>query len=152
MRNLIVNNFNILILGNSGVGKSTLINEFLKLEPDKMAKESEGCPMEDIDDFTPFCGKNNGNPYRLYDSCGVTNKGKNSIDKKIIKILEEIKRRIQTHKKNNLIHCIWYCFYGPNIQESDADFIESLINIYNNFTIPIIFVHTQTWSKQRSKT
>ena len=46
----------------------------------------------------------------------------------------------------------WYCFQGSNVQPSDKDFIESLLNIYTTYTIPIIFVHTQTYSKKQSKT
>ena len=37
----IITNFNILLLGNTGVGKSTLINEFLKLK-NEVEKAREG--------------------------------------------------------------------------------------------------------------
>ena len=66
--------------------------------------------------------------------------------------INEIEKRLKYHNPNNLIHCIWYCFQGSNIQPNDKDFIESLLNIYTTYTIPIIFVHTQTYSKKQSKT
>jgi hypothetical protein len=63
-----------------------------------------------------------------------------------------IKERIESHDPNNLIHCIWYCFQGSNVQPSDKDFIQKLLNIYTTYNIPIIYVHTQTYSKEQSKT
>ena len=51
-----------------------------------------------------------------------------------------------------VIHCIWYCFQGSNIQPSDCDFIKKLLNIYTTFSIPIIFVHAQTLSIRQSDT
>ena len=52
----IINIYNILLLGNTNVGKSTLINEFLKLENGEKAKESDGGPTSTID-FTPYIKK-----------------------------------------------------------------------------------------------
>ena len=36
--------------------------------------------------------------------------------------------------------------------QDDEDFIQSLLNIYTTYSIPIIYVHTQTYSKKQSKT
>ena len=40
LQKILTKNFNVLLLGNTNVGKSTLINEFLKLDNSKKAKES----------------------------------------------------------------------------------------------------------------
>ena len=116
-------NFNILIVGVTNAGKSTLINEFLKLDEVKRAKESEG-GSTDTKDFTPYVGVNNNYQYTLYDTNGITNYGQDSIQNKTKNILNEIMERIKSKDPNNLIHCIWYCFQGTNIQTSDRDFIE----------------------------
>ena len=151
LQSMISNNFNILLVGNTNVGKSTLINEFLKLDNNKKAKESDGGPT-DTKDFTPYIGINNTKQYTLFDTNGITNKGNDSIEKKIENTIKCIENRIKDHDPNKLIHCIWYCLQGTNIQPSDCDFIEKLLNVYKSYSIPIIFVHTQTFSKKLSKT
>ena len=150
LKKIIAKNFNILLVGNTNVGKSTLINEFLKLDATKKAKESDGGPTN-TKDFSPYVGINNKYQYTLYDTNGITNIGNDSADNKIKNTLSEIEKRIQSNDPNQLIHCIWYCFQGTNIQPSDKLFIEKLLKIYTNYSIPIIYVHTQTFSKSQSK-
>ena len=53
LKKITTNNFNILLLGNTNTGKSTLVNEFLKLDDSSKAKESDGGPTKIID-FTPY--------------------------------------------------------------------------------------------------
>ena len=151
LRKIVTKNFNILLVGCTNAGKSTLINEFLKLEENKKAKESEGGPTDTVD-FTPYKGQRNGKEYTLYDTNGITNEGKDSIQNKIENTLIEIDKRVGSKDPNKLIHCIWYCFQGSNIQPSDANFIKKLLEIYSTYSIPIIFVHTQTYSKKQSST
>ena len=129
----------------------TLINEFLKLDNSKRAKESEGGPTDTVD-FTPYKGQNNNKTYFLYDTNGITNIGKDSIEFKKENIKKEITKRLQSHNPNQLIHCIWYCFEGSNIKPSDKDFIENLLNIYSTYSIPIVYIHTQSISKKQSET
>ena len=149
LKQLMRNNFNVLLVGCTGVGKSTLINEFLKLDKEK-AKESEGIPTK-TEDFIPYKGKNNNINYTLHDTNGITYTGEDSIDKKINNTLNQIKTRIEKRDPNNLMHCIWYCYNGTNIQTGDIDFIIKLLNIYSTYSIPLIFVHTRTINKENSK-
>ena len=151
LKKMVTNKFNILLVGNTNAGKSTLINEFLKLKGEKRAKESEGGPTDTID-FTSYEGNRNNKNYTLYDTNGITNEGKDSIENKIKNTLKEIDNRIGSKDPNKLIHCIWYCIQGSNIQPSDGKFIKQLLNIYSTYSIPIIFVHTQTYSKKQSST
>ena len=151
LQKIITKNFNILLLGCTNAGKSTLINEFLKLPDNKKAAESTGGPT-DTKDFTPYTEKNNNKLYTLYDTNGITNKGNDSIESKQINTKNEIEKRLKDNDPNKLIHCIWYCFQGSNVQPSDKDFIQSLLNIYTTYTIPIIYIHTQTYSIGQSET
>ena len=150
LKKLMRNNFNVLLVGCTGVGKSTLINEFLQLDKDKRAKESIGIPTK-TEDFIPYKGKNNNINYTLHDTNGITYAGEDSIDKKINNTLDQIKTRIEKKDPNNLMHCIWYCYNGINIQPGDIDFIIKLLNIYSTYNIPLIFVHTRTINKDVSK-
>ena len=147
----LIKTFNILLVGNTNVGKSTLINEFLKLPLNQRAKESTGGPTK-TKDFTPYKGNYRGINYTLFDTNGITNKGDDSIEYKINSTEKEIKKRIKSKDASQLIHCIWYCFQGTNIQPSDGEFIKKLIQIYQKYSMPIIFVHTQTYSIGQSQT
>jgi len=151
LQKIITKNFNILLVGCTNAGKSTLINEFLKLDKEKKAKESEGGPTDTVD-FTLYEGEKNNKQYSLYDTNGITNNGVDSIEMKIKNTLSEIGKRIESKDPNQLIHCIWYCLQGSNVQPSDAEFIKKLLEIYTSFSIPIIFVHTQTYNVEQSKT
>ena len=151
LRGLLTKTFNVLLVGGTNVGKSTLINEFLQLKDNEKAAESSGGPTE-TKDFTKYNGIFNGQNYSLYDSNGITNSGNDSIAKKIENTEKEIKKRINSREPNELIHCIWYCIQGSNIQPSDGDFIKQLFGIYEKYNMPIIFVHTQTYSKRQSRT
>ena len=151
LKKLVTKNFNILLLGCANAGKSTLINEFLKLPDNEKAKESTGGPTDTID-FKPYSKNIKDKTYTLYDTNGITNKGEDSIESKKAYIKNEIDKRLKDKDPNKLIHCIWYCFQGSNVQPSDKEFIESLLNIYTTYTIPIIFIHTQTYSKSQSNT
>ena len=86
LRKILINNFNILLVGCTNAGKSTLINEFLKIDESKRAKESDGGPTDTVD-FTPYNGINNSKQYTLYDTNGITNSGEDSIEK----IMEKVK-------------------------------------------------------------
>ena len=151
LQKIFTKNFNVLILGCTNAGKSTLINEFLKLPDNIKAKESTGGPTDTID-FSPYEGKIKDKNYTLYDTNGITNEGEDSIESKQKNVIEEINKRIKSHDPNQLIHCIWYCFQGSNIQPSDRNFIQNLLNIYTSYSIPIIYVHTQTYSIKQSNT
>ena len=62
LKNILRKNFNVLIVGCTNAGKSTLINEFLNLDENRKAKEGEGGPTE-TKDFTPYAGINNKSQY-----------------------------------------------------------------------------------------
>ena len=144
-------NFNIILVGRTNVGKSTLINEFLKLQDNEKAKESDGGPTS-TEEFKSYSGIINNQKFTLFDTNGITNNGDNSIVRKKENITNEIKERIKISDYKQFIHCIWYCFQGSHVEESDKEFIKELLNIYTNHSIPIIFIHAQTNSKRQSET
>ena len=147
MRAIITKNFNILLLGNKNTGKSTLINEFLKLKKNLRAKESDG-GENTITDFKPYNGKINNQKFTIYDTNGISEN--EDIEAKIKKISEKIEKSFKSNDPNQLIHCIWYCFQSSNINSQDKEFIQKLLNICKTYNIPIIFIHTRTCANNQN--
>ena len=135
-----INYFTVLLLGKSGVGKSTLINNLLGLTGEKMAKVGVGNIQtteikEYHSDNIPFL--------RLVDTRGI------EIDKKYgaNEIQEEAEKYIleqyNTNSINNFVQCIWYCITGNRFEDVEIELIKNLRNTYKNNKIPIIIVYTQ---------
>ena len=118
------NLYNILLIGKTNVGKSTLINEFLNInkENENFAAEGTGCPTPTID-FKEYFGKRNETKYVLYDTNGIQLGGENSIENSL--------KKFENGIKENLINCIWYCISGSCIEDQEKNLIKKLINIYS---------------------
>ena len=125
------NHKNILLIGKPGIGKSTLINSFLKIDK---AKTGIGKPItQDFDSYI----SNSDNSFKLFDSKGIenyenTNKElQNFINKKLLL------------NKDELINCIWYCFNGTRYNDEDKRLINYLLYKYEDI-LPIIIIYTRT--------
>ena len=139
-----INSINIILIGNTGVGKSALINEFLQLKNNK-AKEGvtsepqiiEGgwpkkYPVEEKD--TDLLGIN------LYDTEGIEKKGKNNFDEHLSKIVKYINSPDSIIK--NKINAIWYCI-NSNKLDGDEYYINKILDLFSERKIPIIFIFTK---------
>ena len=96
-------NFNVLLLGKTGVGKTTLINSFLELSDVERGKEGDGKPTPTIE-FKEYKGERNNQHYTLFDTNGIQLKGENSIDNKIKGIINIINERNKQNDPNKYIH------------------------------------------------
>ena len=133
----IINNkpktINILVIGESGVGKSTLINSFFNMD---LAKTGTGASITQY--FTPYTNPNNANDlFKLIDSKGIQ-----SYPNDIIKIIEYIKEKLKSENKDQFIHCIWYCNDRVRYGENNLDGIKRLLNTYEDDYLPVIIVKT----------
>ena len=127
----------ILVIGKTGVGKSTLINEVLNLKPPNNAKENN----KDIETMmiTPY--KNNY--LRLVDTRGL--ELENYPAEKLVQDCINYKdEQLKTNNFNNAIHCIWYCINGARLEPVENKAIRQLRAIYGANEIPIIMVYTQS--------
>ena len=135
--------FNILLLGKTGVGKSTLINGTFDFAENEKAKTGVGEPItKEYGEYVSDRRKG----LRLIDSQGIELKGKNieSVFDSAKKLIEEKAREGDPDK---LIHCIWYCFKssGLRFENCEKEFLTLLMNQYDNNNLPIIIVITQNY-------
>ena len=125
---------NVILLGKTGVGKSSLINAPLQRNE------------ADTGGFTPVTNEikfYHEDHLRLYDTIGI----ELSNERSATKILEEMKKLIEDNEKKSpdwFIHCIWYCISGDRFEpKEEGKVVDELMNTYKDGKYPIIFAYLQ---------
>ena len=143
--------YNIILIGNTGVGKSTLINEFLKLKNSK-AKEGDSATPQKIDEWPKRypIKENDSNivGINLYDIEGIEKTGENGFKNHLDKIVDFI----HSPKLNlkDKINAIWYCI-NNNRLDGDEEYINKIFELFSGLKIPIIFIFTQAYKSEFKK-
>ena len=134
----------VLVIGKSGIGKSTLINHMLKFEDElndnEIAETRVGFPVtKDTKSY-----KNPNLPFlNLIDTAGME-LSKELNPQNILKNVEEAYKQsnLIVEKENNnynkYIQCIWYCIKDSDLQEVEINLIKKL----KQKSIPIIIIYT----------
>ena len=145
-----INKITTIVVGKSGMGKSTLINNLLELEGDKMAKEGVGNIVTKSDGIY----ENDNIPFlRIIDTRGIELREKFGPDKILLKTLEIIENQINNkddedeNKYNNYVQCIWYCVKGTELDPKEIEVIKGLRQKKGN--IPLIIVYTNATDKEK---
>ena len=135
-----ISHLNIVLVGPSGVGKSTLINSVLELDKAHSAKEGEAepCTMGKPQYFESL----KVTFLRLGDSQGIE-KGSYGIESVVKDVKNFIESKLLTKDPDQFVHCIWYCITGARFEDVEKKSLEELAKIYNNNTLPIIVVYTK---------
>jgi uncharacterized protein (DUF697 family)/GTP-binding protein EngB required for normal cell division len=128
---------NLMVVGKTGVGKSTLINSVFR---ENLADTGIGTPVtRHLRRITK-----SGVPLTIYDTKGL------ELDKEVQQtiekeILSEIDRLIKQNDKENFIHMIWYCINSASrrIEDFEIGWIRSFSE-----RIPVIVVLTQSIGKE----
>ena len=132
-----LNKMNFMIIGTSGVGKSTLINE---LFGEKVAQEGTGKRCTTIG--TKYNSKNV--PFlTLYDSVGTEIGQGHTLEEVQNDTLEEITKNLNINNPNEHIHCIIYCTSSNRIFEDELKVIMKLREKYDGKRLPIVIVFTR---------
>lgn len=143
--------FNIILIGNTGVGKSTLINGFLKLK-NNLAPEGNTATPQKIDNWpkkypvsqndTDIVGIN------LYDTEGIEKTGKNSFKNHLDTIVDFIHSPHSNLKEK--INAIWYCI-NNNRLDGDEEYIQEIFKLFTGLKIPIIFIFTKAYKSMEDE-
>ena len=139
--------FNILVIGSTGVGKSTLINEVLKLDEnsENSAKTGMGEPITIGEPHPYISDKVKG--LRLWDSQGIDKSGYN-INQLKNSVINLINNNAKENNPDNFIHCIWYCVSEHRFETVERDCLIELMKIYHDETLPILIPYTQCISEE----
>lgn len=143
MKNM--NKLNIVILGKTGVGKSTLINSVFREE---MANTGIGAPV------TPHMVKKTkpGFPLCIYDTRGFE-LGQESQKEIRNELLKTIKEGSDSGDISKAIHCVWYCVSTPSnrFEPQEIEWIKSFTEESRFYRIPIIIILTQAYDKKKAQ-
>ena len=141
-----IRHLNILLVGPSGVGKSTLINSILELK--EGTKTGIGLPQTtEIKSFS----SEESDFLRLYDSRGIEKDKNVGVDEIYNSLKTFILNQLETKNPNNYIHCIWYCWQGTRLEQSEVEIIKKLSKQYKYEDLPAIIVYTNAIDKEQIK-
>ena len=130
------NKYRILLIGRSGVGKSTLINAIFDYD---LCETGIGRPITMYDKPKKY-EYSNHNELELFDTRGIELDPSYGIDKTSKMVEEFISEQL---KKNEPINAIWYCVTGTKIEDIELSLIKKLKSMYKDESLPVIIVYTQ---------
>lgn len=127
-------------MGKSGVGKSTLCNNLLRLPENKKALTDIGKP---VTQKSNIYSDPKVNFLKVIDTAGIEIHGENKIENVITVCKETIDTQVNSADKNDMVSCIFYCFTGSRIEDEEVEFLDELRKSLEGNTIPILYVYTQ---------
>ena len=136
---------NLIAIGTSGVGKSTLINEIFG---EQLAKEGMGTrttleSKKYESKLVPFLslvdtmGTEIGSGHRLVDVLKET--------------LEQITKKLNSNDPNEHIHCIIYCTTSNRFFKDELEVILKLREKYDGKRLPIVIVYTRATKDEEAE-
>ncbi len=140
-----LNTLNIIVVGKTGVGKSTLINAVFR---EDLAVEGMGKP---VTDHMSKISKE-GFPLNIYDTRGFE-LGRDAQIEVRNEIIKTIKDGVKTKDINKQIHCIWYCVNTATnrIEPEEIDWLREFAKENEITKVPVIIVLTQSFSKKNAQ-
>ena len=135
---------NIIVVGKTGVGKSTLINSVFK---EKLAETGIGRPV--TRHMTRL--SKDSIPLTIYDTRGFE-LGKEVQKQVKQEVVDTISKCLATQDINKAIHCIWYCINTASnrVEPEEIEWIKELSKENQLTQVPIIVVLTQSFSKNNA--
>lgn len=136
-----INKMNLYILGKTGTGKTTLINQIC---PSFEGKVGIGkiCTTKTIE-YTCKCKDKKHDFITMIDTRGIEiNKqfGAHFVQKEAENYINE---KLKLGDPNNIVHCILFTITGTRYEDMEIKLLQELRKIYKEKNIPIIIIYTQ---------
>ncbi len=133
---------NLMIIGKTGVGKSTLINA---LFGQKRVSTGIGCPVTSEIERISIPDDH----LTIFDTPGLELTGENSFSNLEDQIVKVINDEIDKGTVDDAVHCILYCVSvtSSRFEPHEAEFIKNVQNRIKSHNIPIFIVLTKAISK-----
>ena len=136
-----INKMNLYILGKTGTGKTTLINQIC---PSFHGKVGIGriCTTK-TDEYTCKCKDKKHDFITMIDTRGIEiNKqfGVQSVKKEAENYINE---KLKLGDPNNIVHCILFTITGTRYEDMEITLLQELRKIYKEKNIPIVIIYTQ---------
>lgn len=140
-----LNTLNIMVIGKTGVGKSTLINAVFS---ENIATTGQGQPVTQ----KMALYSKPGIPLRIYDTKGL--ELGEQVQKEVKdEIFDTIRKQNDLNDISESIHCIWYCINATSdrIEDVELEWLRTFTQENQSTEIPVIVVLTKAFSKKNSK-
>lgn len=135
---------NIIVVGKTGVGKSTLINSVFK---EKLAETGIGRPV--TRHMTRL--SKDSIPLTIYDTRGLEldEQVQNEIKKEILTTIADCASKKDV---GEAIHCIWYCINTATnrVEETEIEWLKEFTEQNKVTNVPVIVVLTQAFNKKNA--
>ena len=141
-----LNRLNVLILGKTGVGKSTLINSLFS---ENLAATGTGKPI--TANIRPLSKP--GFPLTIYDTPGLELGGEHSAENLLNDVKKLVHKGIFSGSVSEAIHCVWYCIATPShrIEPTEIAFLKELLTAAVTCSVPVIIILTQSYSAKDAR-
>ena len=125
---------NVLIIGKTGVGKSTLVNSIFG---ESITEEGLGKPVtQKIHKIEKM-----GMPISIYDTPGLELGGNNSADNLLKEMVKLVRTCNTSGDQSQMIHCVCYCINTllSKIEPAELEFLKNFIEKTKKYNIKVLY-------------